>query len=128
VQILSELALKAALTWLGGHLKGELKRRSWETEVETFPDGGGALYLFPESWRLRLPGIDDYVAFAFNWSNKSNSDSARQALPSCRREVPAAQSTAEHLGVLDDVDIIMGKFSKSLTSVGGFIAAERRGG
>jgi 8-amino-7-oxononanoate synthase len=32
---------------------------------------------------------------------------------------------AEHLGVLDDVDIIMGTFSKSLASVGGFIAADR---
>jgi 8-amino-7-oxononanoate synthase len=32
---------------------------------------------------------------------------------------------AEHLGVLDDVDIIMGTFSKSLASVGGFIAAEK---
>jgi 8-amino-7-oxononanoate synthase len=32
---------------------------------------------------------------------------------------------AEHLGVLDEVDIIMGTFSKSLASVGGFIAAEK---
>jgi 8-amino-7-oxononanoate synthase len=32
--------------------------------------------------------------------------------------------TAEHFGVLDDVDIVMGTFSKSLASVGGFIAAE----
>ena len=32
---------------------------------------------------------------------------------------------AEHLGVLDDVDIVMGTFSKSLASVGGFIAGER---
>lgn len=32
---------------------------------------------------------------------------------------------AEHLGVLDDIDIVMGTFSKSLASVGGFIAAER---
>jgi 8-amino-7-oxononanoate synthase len=31
---------------------------------------------------------------------------------------------AEHLGVLDDVDLIMGTFSKSLASVGGFIAGE----
>jgi 8-amino-7-oxononanoate synthase len=30
---------------------------------------------------------------------------------------------AEHLGVLDDVDMVMGTFSKSLASVGGFIAA-----
>ncbi|HMB83199.1 MAG TPA: aminotransferase class I/II-fold pyridoxal phosphate-dependent enzyme, partial [Terriglobales bacterium] len=33
--------------------------------------------------------------------------------------------TAEHVGVLDDVDIVMGTFSKSLASVGGFIAGER---
>jgi len=32
---------------------------------------------------------------------------------------------AEHLGVLDDVDIVMGTFSKSLASVGGFVAGER---
>ncbi len=31
---------------------------------------------------------------------------------------------AEHLGVLDEVDIVMGTFSKSLASVGGFIAGE----
>jgi len=32
---------------------------------------------------------------------------------------------AEYLGVLDDVDLIMGTFSKSLASVGGFIAGEK---
>ena len=32
---------------------------------------------------------------------------------------------SEHLGVLDQVDIVMGTFSKSLASVGGFIAGER---
>ncbi len=32
---------------------------------------------------------------------------------------------AEHMGVLDDVDIIMGTFSKALASVGGFIASSR---
>lgn len=32
---------------------------------------------------------------------------------------------AERFGVLDDVDIVMGTFSKSLASVGGFVAAER---
>jgi len=30
---------------------------------------------------------------------------------------------AEHQGVLDDVDVVMGTFSKSLASVGGFVAA-----
>lgn len=32
---------------------------------------------------------------------------------------------AEHLGVLDEVDIVMGTFSKSLAAVGGFVASER---
>src|SRR5438477_7765214 len=32
---------------------------------------------------------------------------------------------AEHQGVLDEIDIVMGTFSKSLASVGGFIAGER---
>ena len=32
---------------------------------------------------------------------------------------------AEHLGVLDDIDIVMGTFSKSLASVGGFVAGEK---
>jgi len=32
---------------------------------------------------------------------------------------------AEHLGVLEDVDIVMGTFSKSLASVGGFIAGPK---
>ena len=32
---------------------------------------------------------------------------------------------AEHLGVLDDIDIVMGTFSKSLASIGGFVASTR---
>jgi len=38
---------------------------------------------------------------------------------------PTGAGAAEHLGVLDQVDIVMGTFSKSLASVGGFIAGER---
>ena len=38
---------------------------------------------------------------------------------------PTGAGAAEHLGVLDDVDIVMGTFSKSLASVGGFVAGER---
>ena len=34
------------------------------------------------------------------------------------------RGTAEHFGLEDDVDLIMGTFSKSLASVGGFIAGE----
>jgi 8-amino-7-oxononanoate synthase len=33
--------------------------------------------------------------------------------------------TAEHLGVLDDMDIVMGTFSKSLATMGGFVASEQ---
>lgn len=35
------------------------------------------------------------------------------------------RGTAEHFGLEDDVDLIMGTFSKSLASIGGFIAGER---
>jgi 8-amino-7-oxononanoate synthase len=38
---------------------------------------------------------------------------------------PTGAGAAEHLGVLDDIDIVMGTFSKSLASVGGFIAGDR---
>jgi 8-amino-7-oxononanoate synthase len=38
---------------------------------------------------------------------------------------PTGAGAAEHLGVLDQMDIVMGTFSKSLASVGGFIAGER---
>jgi 8-amino-7-oxononanoate synthase len=34
------------------------------------------------------------------------------------------RGTADHFGVTDDVDLIMGTFSKSLASIGGFIAAD----
>ncbi len=33
--------------------------------------------------------------------------------------------TAEHFGLIDEVDIIMGTFSKSFASLGGFVASER---
>jgi 8-amino-7-oxononanoate synthase len=38
---------------------------------------------------------------------------------------PTGAGAAEHLGVLDEVDLVMGTFSKSLASVGGFISGER---
>jgi 7-keto-8-aminopelargonate synthetase-like enzyme len=34
--------------------------------------------------------------------------------------------TAEHFGLIDECDFIMGTFSKSLASVGGFIAADKQ--
>ncbi len=34
--------------------------------------------------------------------------------------------TASHFGLTDEVDLIMGTFSKSLASLGGFVAAEKR--
>jgi 8-amino-7-oxononanoate synthase len=38
---------------------------------------------------------------------------------------PTGAGASEHLGVLDEVDIVMGTFSKALASVGGFIAGSR---
>lgn len=39
---------------------------------------------------------------------------------------PGGRGIAEHYGLTDKADIIMGTFSKSLASVGGFIAADRK--
>jgi len=38
---------------------------------------------------------------------------------------PTGAGAAEHFGVLDDVDMVMGTFSKSLASIGGFVASSR---
>ncbi|MCR3906010.1 MAG: pyridoxal phosphate-dependent aminotransferase family protein [Tenericutes bacterium] len=37
---------------------------------------------------------------------------------------PTGRGTAEHFGLEDEIDIIMGTFSKSLASLGGYVAAE----
>ena len=37
---------------------------------------------------------------------------------------PTGAGTAEHFGVTDEVDIIVGTFSKSLASIGGFVAGQ----
>jgi 8-amino-7-oxononanoate synthase len=37
---------------------------------------------------------------------------------------PTGRGTAEHFGLEDDVDLVMGTFSKSMASVGGFIAGD----
>ncbi|MDZ7376699.1 MAG: aminotransferase class I/II-fold pyridoxal phosphate-dependent enzyme, partial [candidate division KSB1 bacterium] len=36
------------------------------------------------------------------------------------------RGTGEHFGLTDDIDLIMGTFSKSFASIGGFIAGERK--
>ena len=40
---------------------------------------------------------------------------------------PGGAGTAAHFGLTDDVDLIMGTFSKSLAAIGGFIASYRAG-
>jgi 8-amino-7-oxononanoate synthase len=39
---------------------------------------------------------------------------------------PTGRGVAEHFGLLDQVDIVMGTLSKSLASVGGFVAGDRK--
>jgi hypothetical protein len=73
MMILSEDALRAALRWLADHLKFELKRQAWETSIESFLEEGALLFLFPSAWRV--PGVDDYVAFSFCWSNDTQGES-----------------------------------------------------
>lgn len=38
---------------------------------------------------------------------------------------PKGEGTASHFGLTDEVDLIMGTFSKSLASIGGFIASDK---
>jgi 7-keto-8-aminopelargonate synthetase-like enzyme len=38
---------------------------------------------------------------------------------------PTGAGTAEHFGVVNDVDLVMGTFSKSFASLGGFISGDR---
>lgn len=38
---------------------------------------------------------------------------------------PGGRGTCHHFGVADDVDLLMGTFSKSFASIGGFIASDR---
>jgi 8-amino-7-oxononanoate synthase len=65
-----------------------------------------------------LPGI---VGLARKYHARTYVDEAHGIGVLGRRGAGAA----EHLGVLEDVDIIMGTFSKSLASVGGFIAGPK---
>jgi len=37
---------------------------------------------------------------------------------------PQGRGTAAHFGLTDDVDMIMGTFSKSFASIGGFVAGD----
>jgi 8-amino-7-oxononanoate synthase len=39
---------------------------------------------------------------------------------------PTGAGTAEHFGMVNDVDLVMGTFSKSFASLGGFIAGDRK--
>src|SRR3989442_8034449 len=41
---------------------------------------------------------------------------------------PRGDGTAAHFGLSDDVDLIVGTFSKSLASIGGFVAGAPGGG
>lgn len=39
---------------------------------------------------------------------------------------PTGRGVAEHYGLLDEIDVVMGTFSKSFASVGGFVAGKRK--
>ena len=96
MKILSEPALEVALRWLGDYVKFELQRQPWETYVESFPDDGGTLYLFPSAWRL--PGFDDYVAFSFYWPNDSQGEA-----PCVQLYLPAEERFANRNQLLSQI-------------------------
>jgi hypothetical protein len=96
MKILSDPSLELALQWLGDFLKFELQHPDWEAPVESFSEGGAALYLFPPAWRLS--GIDDYVAFSFYWSNDSDGDD-----PCVQLYLPARKQFPQRNQLLDRI-------------------------
>ncbi|MCQ2374760.1 MAG: aminotransferase class I/II-fold pyridoxal phosphate-dependent enzyme [Salinivirgaceae bacterium] len=39
---------------------------------------------------------------------------------------PTGRGTSEHFGVMDDIDIYIGAYAKSMATIGGFVASEKR--
>lgn len=76
MKILTDEGMRGALTQLGNHLKSRLGwNDGWEIDycADAENDGiGGILYLFRSSWRI--PGTDEYVAFALWWPNDSDGE------------------------------------------------------
>jgi 8-amino-7-oxononanoate synthase len=66
-----------------------------------------------------LPGI---VALAKKYGTKLMVDDAHGVGVMGKN----GRGTSEHFGVEDDVDLIMGTFSKSFSSLGGFVAGEKK--
>src|SRR5216684_7925010 len=97
-----------------GHLERCLQNCSSDERVLIVSEGVFSM----EGDLADLPGI---VGLARKYHARTYVDEAHGIGVLGRRGAGAA----EHLGVLEDVDIIMGTFSKSLASVGGFIAGPK---
>ncbi|HTM50770.1 MAG TPA: pyridoxal phosphate-dependent aminotransferase family protein [Bryobacteraceae bacterium] len=97
-----------------GHLQRCLQNCSSDERVLIVSEGVFSM----EGDMADLPGI---VGLARKYHARTYVDEAHGiGVLGCR-----GAGAAEHLGVLEDVDIIMGTFSKSLASVGGFIAGPK---
>jgi 8-amino-7-oxononanoate synthase len=97
-----------------GHLERCLQNCSSDERVLIVSEGVFSM----EGDLAELPGI---VGLARKYDARTYVDEAHGIGVLGLRGAGAAQ----HLSVLDDVDIVMGTFSKSLASVGGFIAGSK---
>ncbi|HDH99891.1 MAG TPA: pyridoxal phosphate-dependent aminotransferase family protein [Firmicutes bacterium] len=108
--------------------KAEMRRyrhndmESLKKVLEGLPDDGGRLVVVDGVFSMEgdladLPGI---VELAKDYGCRVMVDDAH----GLGVMGPGGRGTCAHLGVSEDVDLIMGTFSKSFASIGGFIAGE----
>lgn len=95
-----------------------------EARLKALPDGAGALIVtdgvFSMSGEIcRLP---DIIRLARKYGARVMVDDAHGLGVLGAR----GRGTPEHFGLMDETDIVMGTFSKSLASLGGYVAGPKR--
>lgn len=107
---------------------GEMKRfthndmDSLKRVLESLPDKGGRLVVVDGVFSMGgdIAPLPELVAICKQYGARLMVDDAHSI-----GVLGGGRGTAAHFGLTDDVDLIMGTFSKSFASLGGFIAGSR---
>ncbi len=95
-----------------------------EKKLQSIPESAGKLIVTDGVFSMGgdICNLPEIVRLAKRYGARTMVDDAHGlgVLGACGR------GTAEHFGLTDEVDIIMGTFSKSLASMGGYMAADAR--
>ena len=94
-----------------------------EAQLKSVPDGCGALVVVDGVFSLGgdLADLPEICRLAHAYGAAVMVDDAH----GLGVIGPGGRGTAHHFGLADEVDILMGTFSKSLASLGGYVAANR---